>query len=319
MRDDQTAFCVQCGARQPAGERCVRCGRGLRDLVDPEERREALAEWGTRYHATESEGRFRRMRVALLLAFVAGIGAVGLTIAASMEMLPADMSITAISFLASGAGVALLVLLSKLLSRSSQGAFATVKTSPGGPPLAVPLFLVPAPLPPDAADTVQGRVVAVTTEQCPFGDEPCVAWRVTGRGPGGPIDEGRTLPFDVKKPSGELVRVDVSGGSCAMLARSDARFVTLTPAQGAYLEARGAQPALGRVALRASVLRPGDPVIVTGVLEERATADGFRGARTSRWITGAPVVVRDAIANEIGSEARAEQAPREGEPVHRAE
>jgi hypothetical protein len=149
------------------------------------------------------------------------------------------------------------------------------------------------PVPADSDESVEGRVVATRVETPPFGRTAAVAWRITGEGPGGRIDEGRVLEFELETEDGELVRVDVSSGALAALSPAAPHRVELSEEQAEYLDARGVQTALGPVELGVTVLVPGQRAVVAGRFEERAAADGYRGTRVARVLTGRPIAVRD--------------------------
>jgi hypothetical protein len=299
MRDDQTALCVRCGLRQEQTERCLRCGRATRDLRDPEHRAVNLAVWRERFVASRSRALYRSAPSAKssLVGFVSAGGLVG---AGMMCFGVAELVIEIIVFAVSLFLVALAIGLAwhRLSPRTLVGAkdrpLLDAQVELLAKKRAAALELRTPPMPVDATDTVEGRVVATRLETPPFGDKAGVAWRVVGDGPGGRIDEGRVIEFDLETDGGELVRVDVAGSALAALDAAEPHAVELSKEQAEYLDARGLQSALGPVELGITVLAPGDRAIVAGRFEERAAADGYRGTRLARWLTGRPIVVRTA-------------------------
>lgn len=298
MRDDQTALCVRCGLRQEQTESCLRCGRATRDLADRAVRTVNLAVWRERFLATRSRSLYRSAPSAKssLYAF---ISAGALMTAGMMCFGIADFVVEIILFAAGLLGVATAIGLAwyYLSPRTLVGAkdrpMLDAQVELLAKKRATALELRHPSIPVDLRDTVEGRVVAVRIESAPFGERAGVAWRITGEGPGGRIDEGRAIEFDVEIDEGELVRVDVAGGALVAIEPVEPQPVELTDEQGDYLDARGMQTALGTVELGVAVLAPGDRVVVAGRFEERTTADGYRGTRMSRCLTGRPIVIRE--------------------------
>lgn len=298
MRDDQTALCVRCGLRQEQRESCLRCGRATRDLADPAIRSVNLGVWRERYLATRSRALYRSAPGAKssLVGFVSGGALMG---AGMMCFGVADFVVEIVLFAVSLLLVALAIGLAwyrlspRTLVRAKDRPQLDAQVELLAKKSAATLELRTPPIPTDLRETIEGRVVASRVETPPFGDKAGVAWRIVGEAPGGRIDEGRVVEFDLETDDGDLVRVDVAGGALAALSRAAPHRIELTDEQAEYLDARGAQTALGPVELGVTVLVPGQRAVVAGWFEERAAADGYRGTRVSRVLTGRPIAVRD--------------------------
>nr|MDQ3037870.1 hypothetical protein [Myxococcota bacterium] len=164
-----------------------------------------------------------------------------------------------------------------------------------------------APVVRAAAERVseQGRVRARATLVAPLSGRPCVAWRLVGEGPHGPIDDARAVPFMLTGEGGEAdVEVDATIASIE-LAVPVAEPVQLRDPSAelaAWLRARGADPAVAPIFLREAILEEGAEIEVIGTSSRQTRADGYRGSSTRDVLAdlpGSPLIVRPPVDLEV--------------------
>lgn len=281
MRTDRTFACTECRIRCWPVRRCPACGE-TRALVDLE--REPLR-IGERPRAGSARSD---------AAIVSGtLGGIGLTLAAGA----ATSGMLAVAEVALMLGVPMTLL----------GVLLRPKRLADLPMAALPYRPLESPVVRARADRVaeMGRVRARETLIAPLSGARCVAWRISGEGPHGPIDDGRATRFAIARvaeghEAGEpLVEVDAS------IATLDLPFPDVAPAPlasidtelAAWLLARGADVSASPPSVREAVLREDDLVEVIGTPRRETRADGYRGSRTRDVLSdlpGSPLIVRAA-------------------------
>jgi hypothetical protein len=153
--------------------------------------------------------------------------------------------------------------------------------------------LFEAPAPGTGARTVTGRVEADDSLTAPLSGEPCVAFRVTGEHPKGPINDGRCLAFTVVTDDGGRVPVEVEQAWLELPATKSGRAARLEGELQEFLRCRGFTAVEHE--LDEGLLRQGDRVAVTGLVEMRLRPEGYRGTTRDEALigrAGAPLVIQ---------------------------
>jgi hypothetical protein len=146
---------------------------------------------------------------------------------------------------------------------------------------------------------ITGVVRAIEAFESPLSRAPCVATRLVGEGPLGPIDDVAAAPFEVETEAGERVRVSPERARFELALEAAPRAVRPDRALEAFLEARGVFPRRGVVALAEALLVEGERVEVEGHLAEvrgeSARALHYREHESKRLLSarsGVPLVIR---------------------------
>jgi hypothetical protein len=127
-----------------------------------------------------------------------------------------------------------------------------------------------------AGPRVAGHVHVVRAVTSPLGGRACAAFRLTGIGPGGLIDDAEVGVFDVMRVGRAVARVD---GAHALVDLGAMPAVTPRAVDGRlvdFLRARGDLPDGAGCALAEAVLLEGDPVEVAGAATVEIVASGPR-------------------------------------------
>jgi hypothetical protein len=153
------------------------------------------------------------------------------------------------------------------------------------------------PGPPATSDgatrTVPGRVQAVETLGAPLSGERCVGFRIVGEHTLGPIDDGRCLSFTLVADTGNPLPVEVGQAWIDLPPSGTKRTTMLEGSLGDFLGPRGFFAE--KVELDEALLRDGDRVEVTGRVETRLRAEGYRGTVSADVLVGppgSPLVIR---------------------------
>ena len=144
------------------------------------------------------------------------------------------------------------------------------------------LELRPLPVAPPrsgAEERIRGTVVLRRPVRSLVGETPCAAWRMTGAGPSGIVDDAAVGEFDLHDGGRVVARVDAPHA-----------FVDLGPVTAALamralegsvadaLRARGRVPDHASGALAEVLLEEGQTVEVAGPAHREIVNDGMRGA-----------------------------------------
>jgi hypothetical protein len=104
----------------------------------------------------------------------------------------------------------------------------------------------------------------------------CAVWQVRGRGPTGLLDDAGVGSFDVVRHGKILARVECDD-ALVDLGREDPWLPRqVDDGLAAFLRVRGAMAHTARVA--ETVLRDGDEVEVSGLVDDELVTDGRRGS-----------------------------------------
>lgn len=319
MRTDRTLVCAPCRLRfARAAERCPTCGAEGLDLRDPgacaravtlleaaprrrsEPMRALRAGW--RVAGAGGQWLFRRLferpvdkrlsRVFLVPAVLGGvaqfaaflklgIGAaviLGLLGMVSTLMFAVMFAATLYAMLFALVYLPIATLLAVL--RGLELLVLRVIGRPSGP---VPLQLAPLP-PPRVDERVRGRVRCAAPTRSP-GGVVCVAWRVVGQGPSGPIDDAGGVGFELDGADGAVL-VEIAEGATIDVAVTGAAGSPQLPAISV-----GA----GATSVCEGVIRVGDEVEVGGPCDVDTESAGYRGVTYRRRYHerpgGAPLVI----------------------------
>jgi len=134
------------------------------------------------------------------------------------------------------------------------------------------------------AEILAGQVRAETLLRSPLAHSDCVAYRIVGRGPMGPIDEGAGCAFQLELDDGAMLRVETNPSSIDVVVSDEARALRPDAELSRFLEARGAFPERGPLHLAEGVIRDGDRVVVEGTMVDVRADDGYRGRRVERTV-----------------------------------
>jgi hypothetical protein len=144
-----------------------------------------------------------------------------------------------------------------------------------------------------ATRTMPGRVQAVETLEAPLSGERCVGFRIAGEHALGPIDDGRCLSFTLVADTGDPLPVEVGQAWLDLPLSGASRSAALGGALGDFLRPRGF--AAKHAELDEALLRDGDRVEVTGRVETRLRAEGYRSTVSADVLVGlpgSPLVIR---------------------------
>jgi hypothetical protein len=272
LRTDRFILCRDCHARFSPAPACPRCGRShLRDL----RRREARPPAGSPGPAwlTDHPG-------AAIVLFLVAILAAPAAVSALRHDMGAGQVVLAVEIVALGA-LGLLVLW--LRSRRADPR----------------LELLPVPKPDGDAPrrAVRGRVEAPLGEllTAPLTGARCVAHRIVGETPRGPVDDAAATDFVVAGDPGGPVQVRLGEATIALPVPA-ARPVASNAALRAFLGARGLKLGKRALPLAQAILVVGDAVEVEGSYVEAPAPDGYRDGearlRVFREAPGSPLVIR---------------------------
>ena len=281
MRTDRTFACTDCRIRCWPVRRCPACGE-TRALVDLDQDAAKILRPPT--------GTVGRADLATATGLVGGAG---LTIAAAA----ATQGILALAEIALAIGLPLVISGFLMWPRDR----AKLARKPDAPELRY--RALESPVVRESAERVSelGRVRARGTITAPISGRPCVAWRLVGEGPRGPIDDARGVPFVlVAEDGGPEVEVDATIASIDLPVPDAEPLVLQDPDAelAAWLRARGADPAAGTVVVREAILEEGAAIEVIGTSRRVTRADGYRGSSTQDVLAdvpGSPLIVRPPV------------------------
>jgi hypothetical protein len=158
---------------------------------------------------------------------------------------------------------------------------------------------------------VAGVVRAAQPFTSPLSHRACVATRLVGEGPLGPVDDVCAIAFDVVTEEGERIRVSPARASVDLEVVDTPRPVRADRALLAFLTERGVFPRKGAVVLAEALLVEGERVVVEGYLGEPRTDPGgarrYREEATIRELSargGVPLVIRRSLRVDGPSRAR---------------
>ncbi len=146
--------------------------------------------------------------------------------------------------------------------------------------------------------TVRGRVRCAHPLTAPITRRACVAFRLLGHAPFGPVDDARLAPFEVVTDEGP---VQLEGTAATVALENFGKPLTLKLKDQPivdFLQPRGLCLAAGEATLEEAILRVGDEVIIEGSFDEIAQPDGYRGTasvlRVFKDIPGSPLIIKRA-------------------------
>jgi hypothetical protein len=256
--------CAGCSVRFSPAPCCPRCGGlEIHDLREAKERRGLLRLLYS-----------RAIRVIQMPSEAKLPAAIGAVAAAGFALYLFWAGATLIDMLAGGLLVGLAALITVILvSRIGRDVLDDM-TSVRHPAL-VPIAAAP-PLRLDARVTsVRGRLHVSREARSPIHGRPCAAWRLSGAGPCGPVDDAGVGRFDIMDGGALRARVEAVEAFVDLVVDEPAP-VELTPRLADFFRMRG--PLSGaECVLAESFLIEGDDVEVTGVAEKVMVSDGLRG------------------------------------------
>jgi hypothetical protein len=146
-------------------------------------------------------------------------------------------------------------------------------------------------------ERIVGRVEARGGEvlASPITKRPCVAWRLSGDGDHGAIDDARGMRFTVRLEGGDAIEVDATVASIDLPFEDDPGELAADGEIASWLAARGVVSPGTPHAFREARLQHGDRVEVEGAPRREARAAGYRGSEVSTVLVdrpGSPLIVR---------------------------
>ena len=281
MVPDRTHACASCATRF-RGERCPRCGNeAALDLRSPRERVLLVQALSGVPSAERRDGWLSRGIAGYMHWGIPGVAALVFVGGAASVNLAFGL---VVAMFAVGVQALGLVVVGGLLFLAQSAIQSAAERRPRS---RTPRKLSPVAGPrPAGYRTLSGTIRAVTPARSPLSHAACAAFRLRGEAPLGAVDDAGGARFALELADGERILVDARQAWIDVPVREAPRVVRPDAELRRFLEERGLAPECGPVRLAEVRLEEGDRVKVSGPLDARADADGYRGQKTTRTIGG---------------------------------
>jgi len=284
VRTDATRFCPHCVVRFGRSERCPQCDERPLDLRIPARRREAL-------EAIARGSLGREMHQAWPLRLVAAWINRAFLPACACAFLVGALQTHALRGGVAGAGIAvlaqiglILLLLASFFTLTWVRSWFDLLRRPrrDEPSPSAPLVLLPPSPEVVPGLAFEGIARQESRSHSPLAHDPCIAYRLVGTGPLGPIDDGAATTFLLETEDGVSTRIEASRCTLEIPVTDTPRALRPDRELTRFLEDRGIFPERGPLHLAEGLLRDGDRVIVEGALAPMEESEGYRGRRETR-------------------------------------